>query len=464
MAADGAGKVKLGDARCPGPSLDDIFDADTRPVPDFMRAQSYEYMGSAPLSTERYTSRAFFEAELEKMWPRVWQMVAREEELPEPGDTVVYKLVDKSFLITRQKDGGVKAFYNVCLHRSRLLRTESGWSKEFKCPFHGFTWNNDGSLKDIPCQWDFGHIKKKEFGLPELRVARWGGYIFVNEDENAPPFEEWAHPLTTHFARWRHEECVTAAWVGKVIPANWKATMEAFMEAWHSVITHPHILPFTGDANTRYDVYGDHMNRALTPFAVLSPHLYDKNLPEQFIVDEFIKSNGRGGETADLRVEVPEGETARKTMAAANRARFKEMFGHDHEHASDSELLDAFTYNVFPNFGPWGGFMPNIVYRWRPWPDQDHCLMEVRLLTRVPPGQPMPRSAQMRFLTDAEPWSAASDLLSPALAGVFDQDMANLPYVQDGMKASKNRKIELGNYQEIRIRHFHRTLDKYLAR
>lgn len=125
---------------------------------------------------------------------------------------------------------------------------------------------------------------------------------------------------------------------------------------------------------------------------------------EQYIVDEFIKSNGRGGETSDLKVTVPEGATPRETMAATNRARFKEMFGYDHDHASDSELLDAFTYNVFPNFGPWGGFMPNIVYRWRPWPDQDHCLMEVRILTRVPEGQPRPRSAPMRFLTDAEPW------------------------------------------------------------
>jgi phenylpropionate dioxygenase-like ring-hydroxylating dioxygenase large terminal subunit len=461
---DGAIKKKLGEARCPGPSLTDMFDADSRPVPDFMREESYKYLGSEPLAAERYTSRAFFEQELEKMWPRVWQFVAREEELPDPGDVVVYKLVDKSFLIVRQPDGGVKAFYNVCLHRGRLLRTESGYSKELKCPFHGFTWANDGKLKDIPCAWDFDHLKREELSLPEARVARWGGYIFVNEDPTAPSFEEWAKPLPEHFARWRHEECVTAAWVGKVVPANWKATMEAFMEAWHSLITHTHILPFTGDANTRYDIFGDHMNRALTPFAVLSPHLYNQNLPEQYIVDEFIKSNGRGGETSDLKVEVPEGATARATMAETNRQRFTEMFGHDHSHASDSELLDAFTYNVFPNFGPWGGFMPNIVYRWRPWPDQDRCLMEVRILTRVPPGQPRPRSAPMRFLTDEEPWAAAGDLLSPALAGVFDQDMANLPYVQEGMKASKNNRLELGNYQEIRIRHFHHTLDKYLAR
>jgi phenylpropionate dioxygenase-like ring-hydroxylating dioxygenase large terminal subunit len=324
-------------------------------------------------------------------------------------------------------------------------------------------WNNDGSLKEIPCQWDFDHLKKSEMGLPEARVARWGGYIFINEDENAPDFLEWSHPMAEHLGRYRHEECYTASWVGKVSPANWKAVSEAFMEAWHSVVTHPHILPFTGDANSQYDVYGDHWNRALTPFAVLSPHLQGKGHSEQFIIDEFLKSNGRGAESGDEKVTVPDGMTARKAMAAANRARFTEMFGRDHSDAADAELLDAFTYNLFPNLSPWGGFMPNIVYRWRPWPDQDKTLMEIRLLFRNPPGQPMPRAVPMKFLTEEQTFMDGADHLGPALAAVFDQDMVNLPYVQDGMKASKNKRIELGNYQEIRIRHFHRTLDKYLA-
>jgi hypothetical protein len=240
-----------------------------------------------------------------------------------------------------------------------------------------------------------------------------------------------------------------------------KATAEAFMEAWHSVITHPQILPFTGDANTRYNVYGDHVNVALTPFAVLSPHIDPAGKSQQWIVDEFLKYNGRAGGD-DLKVEVPDGVSARTHMAAVNRERYTEMTGRDHSDATDAELLDAFTYNVFPNFGPWGGFMPNIVYRWRPWPDQDRTLMEVRILMRNPAGQPMPRAAPMRRLADNEPWTAAVEI--GALGGIFDQDMANLPYVQDGLKASKSGLIQLGDYQEIRIRHFHRTLDKYLAR
>ena len=450
-----------GAARCPGPGWAEFCEADARPVPKFMQDESYEYMGSQPIAASRYTSPDFFRREVEKMWPNVWQFAAREEEMPEPGDVVVFENAGRSYLLTRQEDGSVRAFHNVCLHRGRKLRLESGYSKDFKCPFHGFTWNTDGTLKEIPCRWDFSHLRDEKMKLPEARVGRWGGYIFVCENDTGVSLEEFLAPLPEHFARWKHEDCVTAIWVGKIVRANWKVTSEAFMEAWHSVVTHPQILPFTGDANTRYNVYGDHVNVALTPFAVPSPHVDLNGKTQQWIVDEFLKYNGRAG-GADLDVRVPDGVTARRAMAATNRERYAETTGHDHAHATDAELLDAFTYNVFPNFGPWGGFMPNIVYRWRPWPDQDSTLMEVRILTRVPPGQKKPRSVPMHYLQEHETWASATEL--GTLGSVFDQDMANMPFIQEGLKVSKTNEVNLGDYQEIRIRQFHRTMDKYLAR
>ena len=461
MARDYEESPTRGTARCPGTAWDDIAATDSKAMPTFLKEKSYEYMGSQPLAASRYTGADFFRQEIEKMWPNVWQFAAREEDMPEPGDVVVYENAGRSYLVTRQADGSVRAFHNVCLHRGRKLRLESGYSKDFKCPFHGFTWNTNGTLKEIPCRWDFSHLTDEKMKLPEARVGSWGGYIFLCENDTGVSLEEYLAPLPEHFKRWKHEECTTVIHVGKVIHANWKAVAEAFMEAWHSIVTHPQILPFTGDANTHYNVWGDHVNLALTPFAVLSPHLDPAGKPEQWIVDEFLKYNGRAG-GPDLDVKVPSGMTARAAMAAANRQRYAQMTGHDHDQATDAELLDAIVYNVFPNFAPWGGFMPNIVYRWRPWPDQDSTLMEVRILTRVPPGQKIPRSVPMHMLKDEETWSSAAEL--GALGNVFDQDMTNLPYVQDGLKASKTGEVNLGDYQEIRIRHFHRTLDRYLAK
>ncbi|MDR7102384.1 aromatic ring-hydroxylating dioxygenase subunit alpha [Croceicoccus sp. BE223] len=443
------------------------MNADTNPVPDFLIENASTDLGSEPIEAERYTSPLFFAREVEKMWPAVWQFAAREEEMPEPGDHVVYENVGRSFLLVRQEDGTIRAFHNVCLHRGRVLKDESGWSAELQCPFHGFTWNNDGSLKSIPCSWDFSHLHRDEMRLPEISVGRWGGYIFIREADEGPSLEEYLAPLPAHFEGWNHAECYTALWVAKVVPANWKVTAEAFMEAWHSLVTHPQLLPFTGDANSAYNVWGDHVNANLVPFAVLSPHLDPEGRTQQWIVDEFVKYSGRSADNYDpdkddFNVQVPDGMSARQAMGESLRAAAGAQSGRDLSAAADAELCDALVYNVFPNFSPWGGYMPNIVYRWRPWPDQDRTLMEVRILMRSHRDDPMPRSVPMTIIPDDQPW--ASEAALGALGGVFDQDMENLPQIQKGLKASKTGKVQLANYQEIRIRHFHQTLDKYLAR
>ena len=454
--------------RCPGTSYRDLALADTNEVPEFLYQDVYENLGSDPIPASRYTDPAFFELEKEKMWPNVWQFAAREEELPEPGDYMVYENVGKSFILMRQEDGSIKAFYNVCLHRGRKLKLDDGWTAELQCPFHGFTWNNDGSLKNIHCRWDFSHLSDEKMQLPEVSVGRWAGYIFIREAKEGPTIEEFLAPMPEHFKRWKHEECATALWVGKVIPANWKVVMEAFMESWHTVVTHPQLLPFTGDANSMYNIYGDHVNLTVTPFGTMSPHIDPEGKEQQWIVDEFVKYNGRSSDNYEdkeaaaggFAVKVPDGQTARAALGDSLRETTTKMFGHDVSFASDSEMMDALLYNAFPNWSPWAGFQPNIVYRWRPWHDVDHCLMEVRILTRVTPGQEAPKAPAMHFLTDDEKWTEATEI--GILGDVFEQDMENLPFVQQGLKSSANGEVQLANYQEIQIRQFQNTLMKYL--
>src|SRR5215213_8372076 len=115
-----------GRARSPGISWHELMDQDSRPAPEILTEESYEYRGSAPISAERYTSEAFARAERERMWPYVWQFAAREEDLPESGDFVVYENAGRSYLISRQDDGSIRAHHNVCLHRGRKLRLEDG--------------------------------------------------------------------------------------------------------------------------------------------------------------------------------------------------------------------------------------------------------------------------------------------------------------------------------------------------
>jgi nitrite reductase/ring-hydroxylating ferredoxin subunit len=459
-------QITGGTARCPATSWEQLMAQDSKAVPAILTQESYAYLGSEPLDTARYTSEEFAKLEREKMWPYVWQFAARDEDLPEPGDFVVYENAGRSWLISRQDDGSVRAYHNVCLHRGRKLRTEDGHADKFVCPFHGFAWHKDGTYDSNPCPWDFSTLNPAELKLPEAEVGRWGGYIFLREEPGGPSLEEFLAPLPEHFKRWRHEECTTVIWVAKEVPANWKVTAEAFMEAWHTLVTHPQILPFTGDSNSAYWFWGDNVNVNLVPFGVLSPHLDPAGKSEQWIVDEFIKYNGRSSDNYDptgdpYAVSVPEGLTARAALGAAMRAAYTEQSGYDHSEATDAELIDALVYNVFPNFAPWGGYMPNIVYRWRPGKTPDTCIMEVRVLSRVKKGEPIPRGVPMHSLGLDEKWSAAEEI--GGLGAVFEQDMDNLPYVQQGLHASKTGKIQLGDYQEIRIRQFHQTMDKYLS-
>jgi nitrite reductase/ring-hydroxylating ferredoxin subunit len=459
-------------ARCPqGKTWAELVAEDSRPTPAFLSRDDYAYLGSEPLDASRYTSPEFFRAEVEKMWPNVWQMAAREEDMPEPGDYVIYENVGRSYLVVRQPDGCVRAFHNVCLHRGRKLRTENGRATLFRCPYHGFAWNTDGTLNNIPCRWDFPHLKDEEMPLPEAETGRWGGYIFVRENPGGPALEDYLAPLPEHFRRWPHEQRTTSIWVAKVIHGNWKAVMEAFMEAWHNYCTHPQITPFVADANSHYNVYGDHTNLALSPQGVLSGQTDPQGKSEQWIVDRYMEFTGGnvgsrgniGGADTLPNVEVPSGSTARKLLAQRARDAYAGLYGVSADDAADGEMLDAIYYCVFPNFEPWGGFTPSLSYRFRPWPDQDRTLFEVRILTPVAPGQPIPRSVPMHMLAEDEPWSAATELGS-SLGRVLDQDVANIEQVQAGLKVSKNGKLELGDFMEVRMRQFHQTLDKYLSR
>ncbi|RVQ66536.1 aromatic ring-hydroxylating dioxygenase subunit alpha [Croceicoccus ponticola] len=454
----------FGEDRSEGISWNDLMALDSRPVPDILTEEAYEFRGSDPIPAFRYTSEDFARLERERMWPYVWQFVAREEEMNEPGDYVVYENAGRSYLIVRQDDGSIRAMHNVCRHRGRKLRTEHGHAEKFTCPFHAFTWKKDGSFDHAPCQWDFPHLAQKNMDLPDAEVARWQGHVFLREEKGGPSLEEYLAPLPDHFKRWRHDECATVVHVAKEVPANWKVVMEAFMEAWHTIVTHPQLLPFTGDSNAAYRTWGDNVNVNLVPFGIMSPHIQEGQ-GEQWIVDEFIKYNGRSSDNYEsagdpMAIVVPEGKTARQALGDRMREVYTEQTGYDHSQASDAEVLDGLVYNVFPNFAPWGGFMPNIVYSWFPGKTPDTCVMDVRVLARVRKGDPRPTAAPRKFLTLAQKWTEAPEL--GILGDVFEQDMENLPYVQEGLHCSKTGEVQLGNYQEIRIRQFQDTMMKYI--
>lgn len=439
-------------------SYQQLLDDDSRTAPATLRATHQAELGTDPISAERYVGRAFFELEKKHMWPKVWQMACREEEIAAPGDTYVYEIIDQSILLVRTATGQIKAYRNSCLHRGRRLRDTGGRVENLRCGFHGWTWDLDGAIKSVPCRWDFAHIDDEDLRLPEVQVGLWGGFVFINLDPEAPSLETYLGTLPAHFTRWALEDCYKAVHVARIIRCNWKIAQEAFMESYHVIATHPQILPIFADANAEYDILGEHVNRNLAAFGEPSPHLAVRPSPQDIIAG-MLALWGRVPSSAELPADV----SARQALGDMARHSFAKATQRDMEDVADAEVLDAIVYNVFPNFAPWGGFAPNIVYRWRPnGDDVDSCIMDVMILKRVPEGGVRPPAVPVHWLSEDEDWASAKEL--PALGPVIDQDMSNMPAVHKGLKASGTAQVHLGSYMESRIRHFHQTLDRYIAR
>ena len=155
----------------PGPYAQEIFAKDRNQAPEIMRLEAPALdLGTDDISIDRYISRAWHECEVDKVWRKTWQLACRVEEIPNVGDHVLYEIVNDSLIVVRSSATDIKAYINACLHRGTQLRKEGGSVKQFRCPFHGWTWNLEGKLTDLPGAWDFPHVdQKKEIGRASCR-------------------------------------------------------------------------------------------------------------------------------------------------------------------------------------------------------------------------------------------------------------------------------------------------------
>lgn len=442
------------------PTVQELLSRDTRPVPAPLLDDEWHDQGTADVPRSRYTSPAFAELENEYLWTRTWQFGCMEVDIAEPGDYAVYDVADQSLLISRQADGSIKAYHNSCLHRGTKLRVEGGKANQFKCPFHGWTWSNEGTLVDLPAEWDFPQIWGDPSScLPEAKVATWAGFVFVNMNPDAEPFDTYAGKLVEHFGEaFDFDQRFRAMHTVKEVPANWKVCMEAFSEGYHVIATHPQILDFCADSNSQYSLWADspHVTRFHNAFGVQSPHL--GGIDEQRVADSYHAF--RPERAGQAQAIVPEGGSARAVTAENFRAHLSGVFKRDLADYSDAEVLDAILYHLFPAFAPWAGVSQTLIYRWRPGATPDTCFMDVIRLQLRPDEGPMPEPGEIVELALEQDWDESPGMGS--LAAVFEQDMANLPKVQQGLKSKGKKGVSFARYQEGRLRHLHRLIDRYI--
>ncbi len=454
--------LKPGEARCPGVSVQELLRQDSRTAPGYLTAESYAFLGDEDIPFERYTSPDYFQRELQLLWPRVWQWACREEHIPEQGDYIVYDFGPYSVIVQRTGSGAIKAFRNACTHRGTKLKpaNSEGSGSQIRCPYHGWTWDLDGNLASLPCEWDFPHVNAADYALGPVRVDTWGGFVFVNLDPDAPPLRDYMAPLPEHVSSAVFENRYVAMHVQKELDCNWKIASEAFLEAYHVMETHSQLMRASGDANTQYDFYGDHVNRLINVAG--SPSVFLKEpITEQEILDCFLI-----GDRSDVedKLLVPEGGTARRVMAQYYRDMVAAQGGADLSGVCDSEIVDSIAYFVFPNQQFFSGVSFPIVYRFRPLGMRhDRTLFDLVILKPRPAdGEPWETATPVRI--KAEESYTAVPGMDPYIGHIYDQDTGNMEAAQEGAMTSGRRGATLANYQEIRIRHMHRTLEKYLDR
>lgn len=507
-------ETKTGTDRSAGVSYNDLLDQDSHPVPDILRQDSPMPPGPTRVDARMYHAREYHDLEVERLWKRVWQLACHEDDIPEVGDSLVYDIASLSFIVVRTGADEFKAYPNACLHRGRaLLHEDEKGLKELRCPFHGWAWELSGALKEVPCHWDFPTVTEEDYSLKEVQVGRWGGFVFINPDPAASPLEDHIGNLDDQFPHIPFSRRYKAAHVAKRLNCNWKLAQEAFMESYHVVATHPTLLYSLGDANSKYDVFGNY-SRAMSPQATYSPHVNPNMVEDKYagrtnyahqrheltgaIYDRLeegrVKVTLKDGRTgvyddrghylegerfhADIHLcnwvggRLPDGTEDepvvqgqgtdaenRAAIAKVRREGMRQILGDLVDEVSDAEFIDPIFYSVFPNISPWGTFNP-IFYRFRPDGDNpEQCIHETFYMVPAPAGEARPPAAPMHFLDLDDDYLDAPEL--GMLSKVFNQDTLNLPYVQKGVKQLDE--VIFANYGETKLRHFHKLLAEWLA-
>ncbi len=449
-------KLKPGEAREQGPSLRDelLRDPTTPPAP--LLEESYDFLGDEDISFESYISSDFAQAEYGKLWNKVWQWACHVDHIPEPGDYFVYDIGDLSSLIVRTSDGDIKAYFNACMHRGTQLKQPGtcGFSKELRCPFHGWTWSLEGQLVDLPQAWDFPHVTPESHQLPEMPVEVWEGFVFINFDQEAEPLHEYLGVLPEHWKDWGLGERYIETHIRKHLPCNWKAAAEAFIEAYH--VRETHATGQLGDeVTTQYDVFGQNVSRFIHTRGLNSPLREVQRTEDELLA----RISGRTLGEGDLTL--PPGVRARDYYANHVQKTMGERYGYDFSDLSESITLDSIEYYLFPNAFFFPGLSLPMVYRFRPDPaSPDFSYFDLLFMRPRPPEGEAPPPPEVVELGIDESYSIVEGV--GPLGRVYDQDTANLAAQTRGFKSSFKRGQTLGNYQEIRVRHLQQRVRSYL--
>jgi phenylpropionate dioxygenase-like ring-hydroxylating dioxygenase large terminal subunit len=395
--------------------------------------------------------------EYDRLWPRVWQFACATDHVASPGDYYEHRLGPFSVLVVRDEDGALRAFQNACRHRGSALCEGTGSSlTEIRCPFHRWTWDLSGNLREIPSRRVF-EIGSNDLPLIPARVDTWGPLVFVNLALDAEPLSEFLGEVTDDCAWARIDEMRCLMTTTAPARCNWKTLIDGFSETYHVQGIHREMMPMCDDVNGPQVVWKRH-GKLEQSYGLPSPRL--RNVSDQDVWEAFVEIMGvRVGNmeqrNAGPAPEVAPGGTMRGAIAEIVRARGVAA-GHEWFAAlDDHRLLDMQQYNLFPNLTVLVFSDMVQVVRSRPGPTPDDAHMDTFMFWRHAAGDATPRVQPPAMTFDYD-----DDL---PIGLVLDQDFKNFARSQRGMHQPGLTHLTVSETEECRIVNLHRNLEEYLG-
>jgi len=446
-----------------------------------LRAVPFPVEDPERIPAKRYYDEAFYQAELDYLWPHVWQNACRLEQIPEVGDWIEYTNVGHSVLVVRTKDG-VKAFHNHCRHRgvpiaggctvdSSHSTAHGNCAKSgFVCPFHGWRWNMDGENTFVYGRHLFSErqLDPDDINLVPCRVETAIGCAWINLDDDAPSLRETLGPVLDRFDAHNTGE-LRAEWqFGTVLPANWKIAMEAFQEGYHVMQTHPqlhaahsedHVDPYDNEGSTKSAVEASRMaEKGAKTSTELEAHIEHFELLNEGMAGMIHAKEVEIAKDLAKNADLPEDATVGVPMffgmlmkEITERLQAKGEPVPNLLEVSQSDPLVAVEF-LFPHYFLLPVFSSMSAYRIRPL-GPEKCLFELWSLTMFPKGE--------------EPEPVMEPTIIPFDSAQFPpiprQDYSNIPIQQKGLHAKGFEYMRLSKDVEGLVSNYHRIIDGYIA-
>src|SRR5215217_5331731 len=206
-----------------------------------------EYRGASLLPARTYHDAAILEWERENIFRRDWVLVARTEEIPEPGTFKRVELFGEDIILVRGRDDVIRAFYNVCRHRGTAVEErECGKAVRFQCPYHAWIYDLDGRLVRAKHTEDLEDFSFETSGLAAIHTATWQGFVFLNLTRGpVARLEDQLGDLVPHLERFEFDRLRQAKRIGYEVAANWKFIAENYSECYHCPGVHPQLNKLT---------------------------------------------------------------------------------------------------------------------------------------------------------------------------------------------------------------------------